>query len=59
VVKGQVIATVHARSRETGSAAVLGVQQAITIGDNMPPPSPLIAWRVTRDGVTPWEGAAR
>jgi thymidine phosphorylase len=59
VSKGDVIATVHARSRETGTAAMLGVQQAITIGDNAPEPLPLIAWRVTRDGATSWEGAER
>jgi thymidine phosphorylase len=51
VTKGQVLATVHARSREDLHVGMTTLERAIIIGDSAAPPLPLISHRVTARGV--------
>jgi pyrimidine-nucleoside phosphorylase len=51
VTKGQVLATIHARSREDLHVGMLTLERAIIIGDSAPPPLPLISHQVTARGV--------
>jgi len=57
VAKGDRLAVVHARTEEAAARAVDAVHAAIEIGDVPGESLPLIAWRVTSAGVTPY-GAA-
>ncbi|HEY8061536.1 MAG TPA: thymidine phosphorylase [Gemmatimonadales bacterium] len=53
---GDVLAIVHARTAPDADAAVATVLGAISIGDADPEVLPLIAWRVTGAGATPYGG---
>jgi pyrimidine-nucleoside phosphorylase len=51
VLKGQLLATIHARSKkdlETGRSVL---EKAIVISDSAPPPLPLVSHRITAGGV--------
>jgi thymidine phosphorylase len=51
VLKGQPLATIHARSKkdlETGRSVL---EKAIAISDSAPPPLPLVSHRITAGGV--------
>ena len=54
---GDLLAVVHARTATQGDAAVLAVRAAIAISDAAPTVPPLIAWRVTSAGATPFGGS--
>jgi pyrimidine-nucleoside phosphorylase len=56
VQRGDLLAVVHARTEPQAAAAVASVLDAISIGDAIPEVLPLIAWRVTRTGATPYGG---
>ena len=56
VQRGDLLAVVHARTASQADAAVASVLDAISIGDVMPEVLPLIAWRVTSAGATPYGG---
>ena len=51
VTKGQVMATIHARSREDLDVGRATLERAIAIGDSATPPLPLVSHRVTARGV--------
>ncbi len=53
IEKGQPLASVAGRDEPTVSGGMTAVERAIHIGDEPPPPTPLISHRVTADGVTP------
>ncbi|MGH7593713.1 MAG: thymidine phosphorylase [Gemmatimonadales bacterium] len=56
VQRGDLLAVVHARTAAHADAAVAAVRCAIPIGDTAPEVLPLIAWRVTAAGATPYGG---
>jgi thymidine phosphorylase len=56
VQRGDLLAVVHARTASQADAAIASVLGAISIGDAVPEVRPLIAWRVTTAGVTPYGG---
>jgi len=56
VRQGDVLAVVHARTASDADAAVAAVLGAISIGDAVSDVLPLIAWRVTAAGATPYGG---
>lgn len=51
VLKGQVLATIHARNRKDLETARSVLEQAIVISDSAPPPLPLVSHRITVRGV--------
>jgi pyrimidine-nucleoside phosphorylase len=51
VLKGQVLATIHARSKKDLETARSVLEQAIVISDSAPQPLPLVSHRVTARGV--------
>jgi pyrimidine-nucleoside phosphorylase len=51
VIKGQTLATIHARSKEDLLAGRKVLEAAIVIGDSAEPPLPLVSHRVTARGV--------
>jgi pyrimidine-nucleoside phosphorylase len=51
VMKGQALATIHARSREDVEVGRATLEHAIVIGDSAPPPLPLVSHRITARGV--------
>ena len=51
VIKGQTLATIHARSKEDLLVGRKVVEGAIVIGDSAGPPLPLVSHRVTARGV--------
>ncbi|HEY3745707.1 MAG TPA: thymidine phosphorylase [Gemmatimonadaceae bacterium] len=51
VLKGQALATIHARSREDLIVGRTVLEEAIVIGDSAPAPLPLISHRITAGGV--------
>lgn len=57
VSQGDLLAVVHARNIDAAESAVTAVRDAITIGSAAADVLPLIAWRVTSSGVTPYGGA--
>ena len=57
VQAGDRLAVVHARTAAQSDAAVDAVRSAITIGTTVPDVLPLIAWRVTTAGATPYGGS--
>ena len=57
VQRGDILAVVHARNAAQAGAAVTAVRAAITVGDTAPDVLPLIAWRVTAAGATPYGGS--
>ncbi len=57
VQRGDILAVVHARNAAQAGAAVTAVRAAITVGDTAPDVLPLIAWRVTTAGATPYGGS--
>ena len=54
VAKGDLLAVVHARSDDAARGAVAAVNDAIVIGDTATDALPLIAWRVTTAGASPY-----
>jgi thymidine phosphorylase len=52
--KGERIATVHARTEDGAAVASAAVREAITIGEGDAACLPLIGWRVTASGKTPY-----
>jgi pyrimidine-nucleoside phosphorylase len=54
VHRGDLLAVIHARSREAAADALPTVRDAIPVGDVAPEPLPLVAWRVTSAGATPY-----
>ena len=58
VGKGDRLAVVHARSVAAADNAVTAVHDAITIGGAAVDVLPLIAWRVTTAGATPYGGVS-
>jgi pyrimidine-nucleoside phosphorylase len=54
--RGDLLAIVHARTAPQATAAAAAVLGAIAIGDGRPDVLPLIAWRVTTAGATPYGG---
>jgi pyrimidine-nucleoside phosphorylase len=52
--RGDPLAVVHARSREALDAVTPAILAAIPIGDAAPEILPLVAWRVTSAGATPY-----
>jgi thymidine phosphorylase len=54
VARGDRLAVVHARKDDAADVALQAVQRAITIGAATVEVLPLIAWRVTTAGVTPY-----
>ena len=53
VIKGQSLATIHARSREDIEVGRATLEHAIVVGDSALPPLPLVSHRVTARGVEP------
>jgi thymidine phosphorylase len=51
VLKGQTLATIHARSREDLIVGRTVLEEAIVIGDSAPAPLPLVSHRITAGGV--------
>ena len=51
VMKGQVLATIHARSKKDLDTAWSVLERAIVISDSGPPPLPLVSHRITVRGV--------
>ena len=51
VLKGQVLATICARSKKDLETARSALEQAIVISDSAPPPLPLVSHRITARGV--------
>jgi pyrimidine-nucleoside phosphorylase len=51
VLKGQVLATIHARSKKDLETARSVLEQAIVISDSAPQPLPLVSHRITARGV--------
>jgi thymidine phosphorylase len=51
VDRGDPVATIHARDAETLAVAQDALKRSIVIGDEAPPPRPLISHRVTARGV--------
>ncbi|MGI8401632.1 MAG: thymidine phosphorylase [Gemmatimonadaceae bacterium] len=51
VTKGQVLATIHARTREDLIAGRSVLEEAIVMGDSAPVPLPLVSHRITARGV--------
>jgi pyrimidine-nucleoside phosphorylase len=56
--RGDRLAVVHARSPEAADSAVAAVRNAIAIGSMVADVLPLIAWRVTTAGATPYGDVA-
>ncbi len=54
VHRGDRLAVIHARSREAAESVLATVREAIPIGQQAVDPLPLIAWRVTSAGATPY-----
>jgi pyrimidine-nucleoside phosphorylase len=54
ISKGERIAVVHARTDGAARAAMMAVHEAISIGDGDGASLPLISWRVTATGKTPY-----
>jgi pyrimidine-nucleoside phosphorylase len=57
VQHGDLLAVVHARTAAQADTAAMSVLGAIAIGDAVPEVLPLIAWRVTSAGATPYGGS--
>jgi pyrimidine-nucleoside phosphorylase len=55
---GDALVTVHARSADDAAAAVSAIVAAISLGETAVPALPLIAWRVTAAGATPFSEVA-
>ncbi|HEY3933002.1 MAG TPA: hypothetical protein VGL65_00120, partial [Gemmatimonadales bacterium] len=53
---GDKVAVIHGRTDADVTAATHAAASAIHIGDTSPELLPLIAWRVTGDGTTPYGG---
>jgi thymidine phosphorylase len=51
VVKGQPLATIHARSKKDLAAGRNVLEQAIVISESAEPPLPLVSHRITASGV--------
>ena len=58
VTRGDQLAIVHARTSGAADDAVVAVGNAIAIGDAPADIPPLISWRVTIGGATPYRGIA-
>ena len=51
VLKGQTLATIHARNKEDLDTGRSLLEQAIVVSDSAPPPLPLVSHRITTRGV--------
>jgi pyrimidine-nucleoside phosphorylase len=51
VVKGQVLGTIHARSKQDLATGRSVLEQAIVIAESARPPLPLVSHRITARGV--------